>query len=49
MQGRETSSHTGLPTNTLMESVDGLFQVISKLQPSDTGRFLDWKGNRVAW
>ncbi|KAK9831211.1 hypothetical protein WJX74_007669 [Apatococcus lobatus] len=47
--GQETSSQTGLPTNTLQESATGLLKVIHGLKPADTGKFLDWNGNAVPW
>ena len=31
------------------ESINGMLQVIESLEMEDTGRFLDWKGNGIAW
>lgn len=31
------------------ESIGGLIQVIESLEMKDTGRFIDWRGNELAW
>jgi NAD(P)-dependent dehydrogenase (short-subunit alcohol dehydrogenase family) len=31
------------------DSVTGLLQVIGGLKPKDSGRFLDWRGEAMAW
>ena len=31
------------------EAVTGLLKVIGRLRPGDSGRFLDWRGEAMAW
>jgi hypothetical protein len=31
------------------KSVAGMLKVIDSLTPADTSRFLDWRGDQVAW
>ena len=31
------------------ESVNGMMRVVESLEPKDSGRFLDWKGEEVPW
>jgi NAD(P)-dependent dehydrogenase (short-subunit alcohol dehydrogenase family) len=38
----------GAPTS-IDESTQGLFQVITKAQPKDSGRFLDFRGQEIPW
>jgi hypothetical protein len=41
----------GGPTAALSpeESVAGLFTVLTTLTPAQSGRFIAWNGNEVAW